>query len=74
MADDRDITTQDLYPDLNPEQQAEAEYNLLGYLDIVRRIYKRLEEEGKLEELAEVLSREKRSDNEDENKQKTRTA
>lgn len=58
--DEKEITIQDLYPDLTPEQQEEAEFNLLGYLDVVKRIYERLEAEGKLEDLAEALAREKR--------------
>ncbi|MEJ7862397.1 MAG: hypothetical protein WKF90_12275 [Pyrinomonadaceae bacterium] len=67
MDDDQDVTIQDLYPELTPEQQEEAERNLLGYLDVVRRIYERLESEGRLDELAETLSREKRLNNEQSN-------
>jgi hypothetical protein len=67
MEDNQDITIQDLYPELTPEQQEEAECNLLGYLDLVRRIYERLESEGKLNELAETLSREKRLNNKEDN-------
>lgn len=37
-----DITIADLYPNLTPEKQAEAEYRLLGYLAIVRRIFERV--------------------------------
>ncbi len=65
MDDDQEITIQDLYPELTPEQQAEAEHNLLGYLDVVRRIYERLEREGKLDDLAEVIAREKQFIKED---------
>jgi hypothetical protein len=32
----------DLYPNLTPEELAEAEYNLTRYVDVVRRIYKRV--------------------------------
>ena len=37
-----DITIADLYPNLSPEQQAEAEYRLLRYLAIVKRIFERI--------------------------------
>lgn len=36
------ITIVDLYPELTPEQQADAEYRLLGYLEIVKRIFERV--------------------------------
>jgi len=64
MDDDQDVTIQDLYPELTLEQQEEAERNLLGYLDVVRRIYERLESEGRLDKLTEVLAREKRLEDE----------
>ena len=32
----------DLYPELSPEQQAEAEYHLLRYLALVKRIFERI--------------------------------
>jgi hypothetical protein len=32
----------DLYPDLTESQQAEAEYYLTGYIDVVRRIFERV--------------------------------
>jgi hypothetical protein len=35
------ITIQDLYPELTPEQQQEAEYRLKRYIDIIARIYER---------------------------------
>jgi hypothetical protein len=35
------ITIQDLYPELTPEQQQEAEYRLKQYIDIIVRIYER---------------------------------
>ena len=41
QTDETDITIADLYPDLTPEQQEEAEYYLTRYLDLVRRIYER---------------------------------
>ncbi len=44
-----DITIQDLYPDLTPEQQEEAEENLVRYLELIKRIYDRHESEGTLE-------------------------
>lgn len=36
------VTVADLYPELSPEEQAEAEFYLLGYLDVVRRIFERV--------------------------------
>lgn len=36
------ITIRDLYPELSPDQQAEAEYRLLRYLAVVRRIFERV--------------------------------
>lgn len=36
------ITIADLCPDLTPEQQADAEYRLLGYLEIVTGIFERV--------------------------------
>ena len=30
------------YPELSPEQLAEAEYNLTRYVDVIRRIYERV--------------------------------
>lgn len=35
-------TIAELYPNLTPDEQAEAEFNLLGYLDVVRRIFERI--------------------------------
>lgn len=32
----------DLYPDLTEDQQAEAEYYLSGYINVVRRIFERV--------------------------------
>jgi hypothetical protein len=32
----------DLYPDLTEVQQAEAEYYLTGYIEVVRRIFERV--------------------------------
>ncbi|GEM_PF-5996090 len=37
-----DVSIADLYPDLNTEQQAEAEYYLKRYISIIRRIFERL--------------------------------
>jgi coenzyme F420-reducing hydrogenase alpha subunit len=31
-----------LYPNLTPEELAEAEYNLTRYIEVVRRIYERV--------------------------------
>ena len=41
-----DITVGDLYPGLSPEQQAEAEYRLLRYLAVVKRIFERIAQEN----------------------------
>jgi hypothetical protein len=37
-----DITIADLYPDLSPEQQAEAEYRMLRYLAVVKEIFEEI--------------------------------
>jgi len=38
----QNIDLSDVYPDLTPEQLAEAEYNLTRYVDVIRRIYERV--------------------------------
>ena len=38
---DQDVTIQDLYPELNKEEQEEAEHYLKRYLAVMRRIYER---------------------------------
>ena len=45
-SDENEITIAELYPELSPEQQAEAEFYLLGYLDVVRRIFERISREN----------------------------
>lgn len=37
-----DITITDLYPDLLPEQQQEADYRLLRYLAVVKDIFEEI--------------------------------
>ncbi len=37
-----EITVADLYPDLSPAEQAEAEYRMLRYLTVVREIFERI--------------------------------
>lgn len=37
-----EITIADLYPDLSPENQAEAEYRMLRYLAVVKEIFERI--------------------------------
>ena len=37
-----DITVADLYPDLSPARQREAEYRLLRYMAVVKRIFERI--------------------------------
>ena len=36
------VTIADLYPDITSEQQDDAEYRLVGYLEIVKRIFERV--------------------------------
>lgn len=43
---DREITIADLYPDLSPQEQREAEYRLLRYLAVVKRIFERISREN----------------------------
>lgn len=40
--EENEITIADLYPNLPPEQQAEAEYRLLRYLAVVKGIFERI--------------------------------
>ena len=42
------ISISDLYPDITPEQQQQAEYFLRRYIDLIRRIYERVEREKRL--------------------------
>lgn len=35
------MTIQDLYPELTPEQQQEAEYRLKQFISVIKRIYAR---------------------------------
>jgi hypothetical protein len=39
---ERDITIADLYPDLSPDEQQEAEYRLLRYLAVVKEIFEEI--------------------------------
>ena len=39
---DGEITIADLYPDLSPEQQQEAEYRMLRYLAVVKEIFEEI--------------------------------
>jgi hypothetical protein len=48
---EKPITIEDLYPDLSPEDRAEAQENLQEYVRIVWKIFNRLKAEGKLEEV-----------------------
>lgn len=38
----QNIDLSSVYPDLTPEQLSEAEYNLTRYVDVIRRIYERV--------------------------------
>lgn len=51
MDDNKEITIADLYPQLTPDQQAEAEERLFRYLAIVRTIYNRLVETGEIDKV-----------------------
>lgn len=51
MNKDQAPTIADLYPDLTPEEQEEAAMNLQQYIDLVGRIYDRLEREERLDEI-----------------------
>ena len=51
MDDNKEITIADLYPELTPEQQAEAEERLQRYLAIVKSIYNRLVETGEIDKV-----------------------
>jgi hypothetical protein len=42
---EKQITIQNVYPDLSSEEQAEAEHNLKEYVLLVWRIFQRLERE-----------------------------
>ena len=42
---EQEPTVADLYPNLSPEQQAEAEFYLLRYLAVVKRIFERIARE-----------------------------
>ncbi len=42
VSDENEITIAKFYPELSPEQQAEAKFYLLGYLDVIRRIFERI--------------------------------
>jgi hypothetical protein len=41
----KSLTIADLYPDLSPEEQIEAEYNLKQYVALIWRIYRRIKRE-----------------------------
>jgi hypothetical protein len=62
----REINMSDLYPELSSEQQGEAEYRLLRYLVVVKRIFERISFENPelLTELERrVMLRKKRTSN-----------
>lgn len=39
---ERDITIADLYPDLSPKEQEEAEYRMLRYLSVCKEIFEEI--------------------------------
>jgi len=47
-------TVRDLYPNLNEDQLKEAEETLDAYLELVWRIFCRLKEEGRLDEIKKL--------------------
>jgi hypothetical protein len=61
MDDNKEITIADLYPELTPEQQTEAQARLLQYLAIVRKIFNRLVETGEIDNVLLKIQWEKRN-------------
>ena len=61
MSEDK-ITISDLYPELSPEEQQEAEANFKHYLEVVKRIYDSLSEDERKKLLLRVQW-EKRNNN-----------
>lgn len=60
---EKEITIQDLYPELSPEEQEEAAERLREYIRIVWRIFEHLDQEGRLKKVlaeARKLRRESR--------------
>lgn len=49
------ITIADLFPNLSPEERAEVEETFRGYIQVCWRIFKRLENEGKLDEVLKEM-------------------
>jgi hypothetical protein len=41
-----EITITDLFPDLSPAEQAEAEYHMLQYFELTKRIFDRIAKEN----------------------------
>lgn len=52
-----------LYPELDPEQRAEAAENLSRYFKVIGKIYDRLDDEGKLKDTLLRIQYEKRNRN-----------
>lgn len=62
--EENEITIADLYTNLTPDEEAESEFNLLGYLDVVRRVFERISSENpklltKLEKSANLKQKRK---------------
>jgi len=51
------LTIKCLYPDLTPEQQQEAEKNLLGYIQTVWKVYQRRFHIKETEEFSQAMDR-----------------
>jgi hypothetical protein len=52
-----ELTIEHLYPDLNPEQQVEAEKNLLGYMQAVWKVYERRFRIKDTDDFSQVMDR-----------------
>jgi hypothetical protein len=66
----KSITIQDLYPDLSPEEQEEAEHNLKEYVRIIWGIYNRHKQEGTLDDFIKEARKHKEQQEKAKNKTK----
>jgi hypothetical protein len=53
-------TIQELYPDLSPEEQEQAERFLRDYVLLIKRIHERIEREEKGEDFDEIIRLDRR--------------
>lgn len=56
----KEPSIRDLYPRLNDEELKEAEETLDAYLELVWRIFSRLKEEGRLDEISRLVESSKK--------------